>query len=188
MGKDVLRRRQFLGLNTKGLCLFVTRRIYSTSVQKKRLPRQYDRTRRTYFILVMELGSEKILNTVDFHVPSSNSKQFPSNTNIVLRMPRLYFAQTVFKIEKPPSGTGNTGTKLMVRQVQKPVALMSHIISKYTRSGSMLLDPLFTSIETAKAYLLLPKHRKFMAWDSNLDCVSNETIHDESICGTSSKQ
>lgn len=51
------------------------------------------------------------------------------------------------------------------------MVLISHFIRKYTRPGAMVLDPYLGSGATAKSCLLLCKHRKFVGWDSDLDCA-----------------
>lgn len=60
----------------------------------------------------------------------------------------------------------------MVRPKQKPIALLSPLISKFTGPGSMVTDPFLRTGATAKDCLVLPKHQTLMECDSDSDFVS----------------
>lgn len=65
----------------------------------------------------------------------------------------------------------NPGRRLLLRPVHKPVMLMQHIFSKFTKPGAMVIDPCMETGATARVCLTDPLHCKTTGSDSDGTCI-----------------
>lgn len=148
-------RRKLSFLFEKKSLVFDRDKKHFTQHPSRRSDHHVNMTEHAVHFWRMRLGPEVLLITGDFYFWPLYSEEFSSYTNVVSKIPVLSLADTVFIMSKLPSETGNTGWIPMVRPKQKPVALMSYLISTYTRPDAMMLDPCLASGATARACLIL---------------------------------
>lgn len=65
----------------------------------------------------------------------------------------------------------NSERRPLLRPVHKPVMLMQHIHSKFTKPGVLVIDPCMGTVATAKGCLTEPLHFKTTGCDSDERCA-----------------
>lgn len=74
-------------------------------------------------------GFEELLRRDDYTVRTSNRKKILSNTNLVSKISRLPFVDTVFRNEKRPNGTRSARRRPVLWSKQNLTTLTTHFIS-----------------------------------------------------------
>lgn len=85
--------------------------------------------------------------TVDYYTHVPLWCRFPSNTNVVIGVWKLFNGETVIDTDNYVEATGR---RLMLQPEQKPIALASHIICKFSKSRAVVLDLCVSTSATAK--------------------------------------
>lgn len=70
----------------------------------------------------------------------------------------MSYGKTVSDMEEPVAGSGRCP---MFCPQQKAVAVMLQVVHKFSKRGTMVVDPCTETGGTAKACYLEPKHLKF---------------------------
>lgn len=76
-----------------------------------------------------------------------------------------FCTETVFKCDMRSKRTRSVGTRPLLQPDQKPKTIMSPLISKGTRPGTMIPNLFLGTGSTLKDFLLLPKHQTFTEAD-----------------------
>lgn len=112
----------------------------------------------------MGSSSYELLQSFEYHWPPSYVTCFSSNKNLLSRIPKLSFPETVFDLENTVK---SSSTRPMVHVEQEPIAVGCHIPCGFRRSGDMFLDPRMRTGATGKAQLVKPKCWRFTFCDED---------------------
>lgn len=113
------------------------------------------------------LGKDDLLQTRDYFIPPVYPTGYPYTKIIVSGIPRLYFPETVFDMDKVITDSGH---RPMVLPEQRPAAVLQHILKKNTRPRAMVFQTCMGTDPTAQGCLMKPLHRKYTACDSDRAC------------------
>ena len=116
--------------------------------------------------------------SVDFNATPSFASRFPSSSNVISDVPPPLREEIRWVEEDQESATrdenGKSSKRIRRRKLrpeQKPVQLLSFLISKFTRPGDLVMDPCGGTFSTLHACMVLDKHRKFTGGDRDSDCT-----------------
>ena len=107
-----------------------------------------------------------LLSMVDYSKAGDVLSDFPGTSNVVTNIPRIQPSDILYREE-----TNENGRPFMWRPEQKSIPMLKDIIVRMTKPGATVVDTFAGTCATAKACLMLKKHRKFIGCDKDEDCL-----------------
>lgn len=98
---------------------------------------------------------------------------FPTNTNVLTEIWKLWIAKAVFDIK---TDAGSNDGYPMLWPEQRSNSLMGFITRKFTKGGDIVLDLFMSTRASAKACLLEPRYRIITGFDKDRKVIVRTTL------------
>lgn len=114
------------------------------------------------------LDLEEMFLKVNCHIQDPYHQVYPPNTNVMLEVPKRFFAESVFDMDRPAGGS-EAPKRLSWAKIRYADDAIDGLFLSTTQT---VLDSCLETISTAKVCLLPPKYFKIFGCDASDFCLS----------------